>query len=368
MTLVNKKDDSKSQHEAILAFALALAAAILIKIPALFGIQLDEHESFYIRNLSFFVLPILTYYFVWKRQLKNRTLLWLFLAFIGAVIFANAYPIEQGGDTEVLLALHLPIGLWLIVGIAFSGGRWHLVSKRMDFIRFSGELFIFYVLIALGGGVLSGFMALIFGTIAIDIEPFFESWMLPCGASGAVLVASWLVESRKSMSQNLAPVLAQLFTPLFVIVLLTFLGTLLWTGRGIEIERNVLIAFDMLLLIVLGLLLYCISARNSNSPAGAFDVVQIVLVVSALLADVVALWAITERITEFGFTPNRVAALGMNLILLVNLAWSTLLYLRFVGGRGSFRTLEQWQTNYLPIYAVWAAIVVTIFPPLFGFK
>ena len=49
-------------------------------------------------------------------------------------------------------------------------------------------------LIALGGGVFSGFMALIFGTIQIDIEPFFESWILPCGAVGAVIIASWLVE------------------------------------------------------------------------------------------------------------------------------------------------------------------------------
>ncbi len=33
-----------------------------------------------------------------------------------------------------------------------------------------------------------------------------------------------------------------------------------------------------------------------------------------------ALWAIAARITEFGFSPNRVAALGENAILLINLA------------------------------------------------
>ena len=92
------------------------------------------------------------------------------------------------------------------------------------------------------------------------------------------------------------------------------------------------------------------------------------LVVSALVADAVALWAIAARITEFGFSPNRVAALGMNVILLVNLAWSAVLYLRFIGGRGSFTALERWQTNYLPVYAAWAAIVVIGFPPVFGFS
>ena len=94
---------------------------------------------------------------------------------------------------------------------------------------------------------------------------------------------------------------------------------------------------------------------------------QIVLLVSALAVDAVALWAIAARITEFGFSPNRVAALGENVILLVNLAWSAVLYIRFARHRGSFADLERWQTNYLPVYAIWAAIVVVAFPPLFGF-
>ena len=146
-----------------------------------------------------------------------------------------------------------------------------------------------------------------------------------------------------------------------------FLGTVLWTGRGVDIERNVLIAFDLLLVLVLGLLLYSVSARDPRSPPGAFDVVQVVLVVSALLADAVALWAISARINEFGFTPNRVAALGENAILMVNLAWSAALYIRFLRGSGSFTALERWQTDYIPVYAVWAAIVVIVFPPAFGY-
>jgi hypothetical protein len=162
-------------------------------------------------------------------------------------------------------------------------------------------------------------------------------------------------------------VLARLFTPLFAVLLVTFLGAVLWTGRGVDIERNVLIAFDLLLVVVLGLLLYSLSARDPRSPPGAFDALQVVLVVSALLADAVALWAIAARITEFGFSPNRVAALGENVILLVNLAWSARLYVRLLRGRGAFDRIEKWQTDYLPVYAAWAAIVVVVFPPIFRF-
>jgi hypothetical protein len=358
---------ARARTDAIVVFCLAVAAAVLIKVPALFGIQLDQDAGFYARNLSLFVLPLLSGYFVWKRRLDTSTLRWLAVAFVAAGVFANVYPFAPGGYTEALTALHLPIALWLVVGIAYAGGRWGQVGGRMDFIRFSGELFIYYVLIALGGAVLTAFMAMIFRSIGIDVEPFFQSWLLPCGAVGAVMVASWLVEAKQSVIENMAPVLTRLFTPLFAAVLVTFLGAMLWTGRGVGIERNVLIAFDLLLVVVLGLLLYSVSARDPRSSPGAFDVVQVVLVVSALVADAVALWAIAARITEFGFSPNRVAALGENAILLVNLAWSVVLYISFLRGRGSFSGLERWQTAYLPVYAVWAVIVVIVFPPLFGY-
>src|SRR4030095_5124156 len=267
----------------------------------------------------------------------------------------------------VLWPLPLPIALWLVVGIAYTGGRWSQVDSRMNFIRFSGELFIYYVLIALGGGLLTAFMAMILKAIGINVVPFIGALLLPCGAAGAVLVASWLVEAKQSVIENMAPMLTRLFTPLFAAVLVMFLGTLLWTGRGGDIGRSALLVFDLLLVVVLGLLLYSVSARDPRSPPGAFDVVQVVLVVSALLADAVALSVLAARISEFGFSPNRVAALGENVILLVNLAWSAVVYIRFLTGRGSFSALERWQTDYLPVYAVWAAIVVVVFPPMFGY-
>ncbi|HET7134217.1 MAG TPA: hypothetical protein VFJ95_18295, partial [Gammaproteobacteria bacterium] len=155
--------------------------------------------------------------------------------------------------------------------------------------------------------------------------------------------------------------------PLFAAMLIVFLGTLLVTGRGLDIERDVLIVFDLLLVVVVGLLLYSVSARDPRSPPNVFDVAQIALVVSALFADAVALWAIAGRIGDYGVSPNRAAALGENVILLVNLAWSAVLYVRFLRGRAPFAALERWQTSYLPVYAAWAAVVVVAFPPLFRF-
>lgn len=362
----SRQTRAEARTDAIVAFTLAIVAALLVKLPVLFGIDLDHNESFYLRNLSFFVLPLLTGYFIWKRRLSTSAIRWLATAFVAAGIFANVYPFVAQGHTEALTSLHLPIALWLLVGIAYAGGRWRQVAGRMDFIRFSGELLIYYVLIALGGGVFMAFLGMLFKAIKIDSEPFVE-WVVPCGAAGAVLVAAWLVEAKQSVIENMAPVLTRLFTPLFAALLITFLGTVVWTGRAIDISREVLIAFDLLLVLVLALLLYSVSARDPQSPPGIIDVLQVALVTSALLADAVALWAIAARINEFGFSPNRVAALGENLILLVNLAWAAVLYVRFLRGRASFTSVERWLTNYLPVYFAWAVIVAILFPPLFQY-
>jgi hypothetical protein len=285
---------------------------------------------------------------------------------LGAVA-ANVYPVAENSQSIIIGALHLPIALWLVVGLAYVAEDWRSSPRRMDFIRFSGEWFVYYVLIALGGGVLTGFTAGTFSAIGTDPEVFISEWLVPCGVVGAVVVAGWLVEAKQGVVENIAPVLTRLFTPLFTAVLIAFL---LATGKsrgGIDIERDALILFDLLLVVVLGLLLYSISARDPLAPPGLFDKLQLALVVSALAIDVLVLLEIAGRITEYGATPNKAAALGENVILLANLAWSAWLLVRFLRRNTPFATLERWQTGYLPVYAAWAWIVVLVFPPLFDF-
>jgi hypothetical protein len=241
------------------------------------------------------------------------------------------------------------------------------VASTHGLHRFTGEWFVYFVLIALGGGVLTAFTAGTFRAIGIDPEVFLAQWLVPCGAAAAVVVAGWLVEAKQGVVENIAPVLTRLFTPLFTAVLLAFLVATVRTGTGINVEREALILFDLLLVIVLGLLLYSISARDPLAPPGLFDKLQLALVVSALAIDVLVLVEITGRITGYGSTPNKSAALGENIILLANLAWSAWLLVRLVRQRTPFATLERWQTSYLPVYAAWAWIVVLVFPPLFSY-
>ena len=363
--------EGSAGREALLAVALAVAAAVAIKIPELFGVRMDPNQElprFYVRNFSLLVLPFLAVFFALKRSLAPGARLWLAAPFAAGAVAMNLIPFAPGGHTEILAALHLPIALWLAVGYAYASGRWRDPDQRMNYVRFSGEWFIYYALIALGGGVLMALTAFVFSSIGLRPEWLVATWILPCGVAGAVVIAAWLVEAKQSVVENMAPVLTLLFTPLFTLLLLAFLATMAWTGSGITVGREVLIGFDLLLVLVVGLVLYAISARDPQKAPGLFDALQLVLVVCALLVDALALWAIAARISEFGFSPNKVAALGENLILLVNLGWSAVLYARLLAGRVAFARLERWQTAYLPVYGLWAWVVVALFPPVFGFR
>ena len=356
------------RRETLLVFGLAALAAVAIRLPELFGFPLADGGGVYVRNLSLFVFPCLAGYFGWKRGLEPPSAIRVGLAFVAAAVLVNAFPFAPEGATESLAALHLPIALWMAVGAAYTGGRWNSTSQRLKFVRFSAELFIHCVLIGLGGVVLIGLTLLTFRAIGVDAEWLVEEWVLPSGALGAIVVAAWLADTKASVAAGMAQMLTRVFTPLFAAALLAFLLTTVWTGTGVGMEREVLIGFDLLLVVVVGLVLYAVAARAPATPPGVFAGLQLVLVISALAADALALGAIGARISEFGFSANRTAALGINLILFANLAGSAWLYLQLLRRRGTGAALERWQTAFLPVYAGWAAVVVAVFPVLFGYR
>ncbi|GAA1710101.1 permease prefix domain 1-containing protein [Fodinicola feengrottensis] len=359
--------DKRARWDLWVMIGCAVGAAISIKVPELFGVAWEQSTPFYAANFSLFGLPWLAAYLGWRRQIRGPLIGIPVALFALGAVAANAYHPTGSSQMVVITSIHLPIALWFVVGLAYVARDWRSSRRRMDFIRFTGEWFVYLVLIALGGGVLVAFMFGTFNAIGVNPETFVIRWLIPCGVMGAIIVAGWLVEAKQSVVENIAPVLTRLFTPLFTAVLLAFLIAVVWSSAGIDVERQALILFDLLLVVVLGLLLYSISARDPLAPPGLFDKLQLALVVSALAIDVLVLFEITGRISGYGTTPNRAVALGENVILLVNLAWSAWLLLAFALRRTRFAKLERWQTGYLPVYAAWAWVVVLAFPPLFNY-
>ncbi len=348
------------------AFGFAVGAAVAIQIARLVADIPDEEPNWFFRNLGLFVLPFLAGYFAQRRQLDTRSRLLAAVPFALSALAINVYPWDADSNTEMLAALHLPVVLWFVVAYPYMGGTVSSHDRRMDFVRFTGEWFIYYVLIALGGGVLIGLMAAILEPAGVDVERVIE-WVLPSGAAGAVLVAAWLVEAKQRVVENMAPVLTMLFTPLFAVMLAVAVVAYAVTGLGDAFDRDLVSVFDALLVVVLALVLYGMSARDPSTSPSWMDGIQLVAVVSALVLDLMVLGSMIARIGDLGFTPNRTAALGLNLVLLVNLAGAAWLSARFLTRRSRLHRLERWQTSYLPVFAVWAAAVVVVVPLLFGF-
>lgn len=347
--------------------AFAVAAAVVVQVARLAADFPDEEPNWLFRNGSLFVLPLLAGYFARRRQLDIRGWMLTLTPFAVAALVVNLYPYDADSATEALLALHLPVVLWFAVAYPYMGGTVRPHARRMDFVRFTGEWFIYYVLIALGGGVLMGLTAAILEPTGVDVERIAE-WVLPSGAAAAVIVAAWLVEAKQRVVENMAPVLTMLFTPLFAVMLAGAAVVYAATGLGEAFDRDLLTVLDALLVVVLALVLYGMSARDPSTSPDWMDRIQLVAVVSALVLDVMVLGSMIARIGELGFTPNRTAALGLNLVLLVNLARAAWLSARFLLRRSRLHRLERWQTTYLPVFALWAAAVVVILPPVFGFS
>ena len=108
----------------------------------------------------------------------------LIVPFAGLAVALNLYPFAAGGATGMLAALHAPVVLWLLTGLAYVGGRWRSDRRRMDFVRFTGELGVYYTLLALGGAVLIGLTLATLRSIGIDFQPVLDGWILPFAMPG----------------------------------------------------------------------------------------------------------------------------------------------------------------------------------------
>jgi hypothetical protein len=350
------------------ALAFALTAAVAVQVARL-AVQGPEQDLGWLgRNASFFVLPFLAGYFARRRRLDARGWARTAAPFVASALLVNLYPYRAGSATEILVALHLPVLLWFAAAYPYMGGTVRSHERRMDFVRFTGEWAIYYVLIALGGGVLLALTGLVVQPLGADVGERVIEWVLPSGAAGAVIVAAWLVESKQRVVENMAPVLTMLFTPLFAVMLTVAAVTYALSGVAGAFNRELVGVFDALMVVVLGLVLYAMSAREPSAPPALMERIQLLAVASALVLDVMVLGAMVARIGNLGLTPNRVAALGLNLVLLVNLAGTAWRLIRFLTGRLAFHRLERWQTSYGPVFAAWTALVVAALPPLFGFS
>jgi len=370
-----KERETKSQTNKLKAILLvvmfSVIAGTLSKIPEWFFMPTnswsDGYELMVFKNITLWILPLVALYLLIMHQSSRKMMLVLMGIFAVSILLINLYPYSGSRNTEILSGLHLPLLSWLLIGVAYLGDEWKVAKRRMDFIRFTGEAFIYGVLIYCGLGVLTLFIFLIFSSINVDPSEFVTKILMPYGSYAVVMVTIYQVE-KKNLMENFAPILAKIFSPLFLIVMVVFLLTMVFTGKNPLVDRNYLIAFDAMLILVLALVLYTLSSRKEDEKIGLFDMISLALISSALIIDGIALFEILTRLFSMGITPNKMAALGENVLVLVNLGGLAYFYAQVIRKKGNFDALEKFQTDYLVIYAGWLAIVALLFPLFFAFQ
>lgn len=345
--------------------ALVLLAGTLAKLPDLVGLlggALAE-EWYYPRNAGFFVLPMLAVYFLRYFDRPQRMGLVVAALFAGSCLYINLLP-EATADTVVLAMLHLPFWLWGLLGLVYVGAYRQDAERRIRFLRYNGEMLIYTALILIAGGILSGLTIALFHVIDLNIEDWYMRYVGIYGAAGAPIVATLLATTRYGVSQRIAPVIARIFGPLALVTLVVYLGAILTRATSPFEDREMLAVLNVVLLAVLALIVFSISEHQHTSRFTHY--VGAALLAVAVVLDLIALSAIVTRLLD-GLTPNRLAVLGANVLMLVHLALLLYHYMHLLAGRGALKQIERAVTAYLAVYVAWAALVTFGFPVFFGF-
>ncbi|MFX4260740.1 DUF4153 domain-containing protein [Pelotomaculum propionicicum] len=339
--------------------------AILAGISTRIMLHFAEQQAIAPINLIFGILPFIAAYFVYNNPPKKNILYTLVSLFLISGFYINMLPIENT-DSIILAYLHLPIFLWVLIGLAFTGNEYGIGSRRLAYLKFNGEFCIIYASMAISGMLLSALTMQLFTFVGMDIEEFYFKNVVLFGAAALAVVAAYLVSRNLKLAKNIAPYIAKIFSPLVLATLLAYLITVIWVGQNPFLDRNFLISFNGILLIVLAVTIFSITESGTDEKKNISDYINFALIVLALLIDSVALSAIVFRLSSFGITPNRIAVLGVNILIWANLIWIMLSYIRFLQNKTGPSTIQDAVTKYLPLYGLWAAFVTFTFPLVFN--
>jgi hypothetical protein len=363
---LNFKESANAEKTSLLqkGFLSMGILAILAGISTRIILHFVEQEAIAPINLVFGILPFIAAYFVYNNSPKKNVLYTLVSLFLISGFYLNMLPLEYK-DSIILAYLHLPIFLWVLLGLAFTGNEYGVGSKRLAYVKFNGEFCILYASMAISGMLLAALTMQLFGFVGMDIEEFYFKNIVLFGAAALAVVATYLVSKNLKLAKNIAPYIAKIFSPLVLATLLIYLIAVIWVGKNPFLDRNFLIAFNGILLSVLAVTIFSITESGTDEKKNISDYINFALIVLALIIDSVALSAIVFRLSSYGITPNRLAVLGVNILIWANLIWVMLSYMRFLQNRTGPSTIQDAVTKYLPIYGLWAAFVIFTFPLIF---
>jgi hypothetical protein len=340
-------------------------AGLIAKLPAF--LNLDE-AFFYQRNIAFIVLPVLSLYFAWKNRLNTKSILFVGAAMLVSLFYINFLPNQPKSDSLLLACIHLPLFLWCILGYAFTGGSLINDERRLDFLRYNGNLAVMTGLILIAGVILTGATIGLFALIDINIEKFYFQNVVIFSVAASPIVGTYLTETNPQIVNKVSPLIAKIFSPLVLVTLIAYLAAIVVSGKDLYNDRDFLLTFNALLIGVMAIIFFSVAGTSRPTKNYAETFILFLLSVLTVIVNGIALSAILFRISEWGITPNRIAVLGGNILMLINLIFVIVRLLKTLRSNSDITEVAAAIGLFLPVYAAWAFLVTFVLPLVFGFK
>lgn len=354
-----------SGRELLLVVMAALVAGFIAKIPAMFPI---DEDFFYPRNIGFIFLPLLAAYFAWKNNLQPKIIAVICGVMLVSLIYINALPVSATSDTLLLACIHLPLLLWVLLGAAFTGNALRDYNRRLEYLKYNGDLIVMTTLILIAGGIMTGLTIGLFSLIGFQIEELYFQYVGIFGLAGAPIIGTYLTQTNPHLVNKVSPVIAKIFSPLVLLMLAIYLFAIIFSGSNPYNDRDFLIIFNLLLIGVMTIIFFSVAESSKTAESATVAWVLFLLSAVTIVVNGIALSAILFRIAEWGITPNRLAVLGSNLLIMTNLVLVTMGLFRSLKNKTDLTEVGKTIALFLPIYGVWAVVVTFLFPLLFGFE
>lgn len=356
------------KNDIFLLFLTCIISGVLILIPEIFNTGVSE-SAFYQSNaplIAFFGLTLFT--LLVNEKLSVKLLISTLVVFSLSAVYINLISLKGETSSVILARIHLPLMLWCLYGLIFTDFKWREKVKLIDFLRYNGELAILLAVIMITGGIMVGLTIALFQVIDINVTKFYFDQIALVGVVSVPILATFIANRFPEIAAKIAPVIASIFSPMVLIILIFFLGSLFFADKDPFNDRDFLLVFNFMLLAVMALIVFSVSETATFRNRKFGRAVLLALTLVTLIVDIIALTAIIYRLGEFGLSPNRFAVLATNIIIFGNILLIMIDLIKVNFKNKNIEIVEKTIAGYLPVYAVWTVFAVFLLPLIFGFK
>ncbi|MFN5362500.1 MAG: hypothetical protein ACK5B4_05465, partial [Bacteroidota bacterium] len=239
-------------------------------------------------------------------------------------------------------------------------------ESSIQYLQHNGNWLIFSGLLGIAGGLFTALSILLFDMIGIQLGSIYEKYIFRWVIGAFPLFSCYVILNNPSLVNRISPIIARIFAPIVLLTLFGFLVSLAFDPGKIFNSRELLIVFNLVLVAVMAIVLFSLTIRNEGGAADAGKKILALLSLLTCVANLLALSAILYRLASYGFTPNRSAVLGANLIMFAHLSVITYQLVKRIRNNHLMHAVENTIARWIPLYTLWAAIIVFAFPYIFN--